>query len=337
MKKTFASIIAILLILLVACAAFVACNDNEIDNTKKVYVRYVADGGAAATLLSDGQVDYIVVGEPAASAQTKRLSLNAEMNMQDEYAKASGATTYPQAGIFVKTALAADEVFMNSLFEELAANKMWVTQNKANVTAEAKKVYESANFPAIAIDRCAINGEKLTEASKKEIMTFLLNVMPKDGNGNLIDWESNSSKIFDVTTTTTEKNNDIIRFTAPEGTPALAMLTLATNNKKISGCDVEYATVNPANIASEMATKKSDIVIMPVNAGAKLITNGADYKLVSIAVDGSLYMVGKTEKGGQISIDDLVGKNIACIGQTGVPGLIFRYIMQYNGIEIETK
>ena len=86
-----------------------------------------------------------------------------------------------------------------------------------------------------------------------------------------------------------------------------------------------------------MATKASDVVIMPVNAGANLIRQGADYKLVSIAVDGSLYVVGNTEKGGQISMDDLVGKNIACIGQTGVPGLVFRYIMKQNGIEIETK
>lgn len=107
--------------------------------------------------------------------------------------------------------------------------------------------------------------------------------------------------------------------------------------KKIADYDVEYKVVNPANIASEMATKASDVVIMPVNAGANLIRQGADYKLVSIAVDGSLYVVGNTEKGGQISMDDLVGKNIACIGQTGVPGLVFRYIMQQNGIEIETK
>lgn len=102
-------------------------------------VRYVADGAAAATLLSGGQVDFIVVGEPAATAQTKRLSLNAEMNIQTEYSKVSGATSFPQAGIFVKSALASDEAFMKSLFEELAANKEWVAQNKASVTAEAKK------------------------------------------------------------------------------------------------------------------------------------------------------------------------------------------------------
>lgn len=336
-NNKFIAIVAILVIVMIACVSLVACNDNSNheESAKKVTVRYVADGTAAATLLASGQVDFMVVGEPAASAQTKRLSLNAEMNLQSAYKDASGATNYPQAGIFVQSSLAGDEEFLNALFDELATNKVWIAQNKANVTAEAKKVYESANFPAIAIDRCAVNGEELTDQSKNDILSFLANVMPSDDKGNTIDWNSQKSKLFDITTT--EKTNDEIRFSAPEGTPALAMLTLASNQKQIGSHEVEYAVVNPANIASEMAAKKSQVVIMPVNAGAKLISNGADYKLVSIAVDGSLYMVGNTEKGGQITFDDIVGKKIACIGQTGVPGLIFRYVMQKNGIEIVTE
>ena len=339
MKKSskFIAIIAVLALVCVACVSLVACNDDSApeETAKKVTVRYVADGTAAATLLADGQVDFMVVGEPAASAQTKRLSLNAEMNMQSAYKDASGATNYPQAGIFVQSALAGDEEFLNALFEELAANKVWIAQNKANVTTEAKKVYESANFPAIAIDRCAVNGEKLTEQSKNDVLAFLANVMPSYNKGNAIEWSAKKSQLFDISAS--EKTSNKIRFSAPEGTPALAMLTLASNQKQIGAHEVEYAVVNPANIASEMATKKSQVVIMPVNAGAKLISNGADYKLVSIAVDGSLYMVGNTEKGGQITFDDIVGKKIACIGQTGVPGLIFRYVMQKNGIEIVTE
>lgn len=339
MKKSskIIAIIAVLALVCVACVSLVACNDDSApeETAKKVTVRYVADGTAAATLLADGQVDFMVVGEPAASAQTKRLSLNAEMNMQSAYKDASGATNYPQAGIFVQSALAGDEEFLNALFEELAANKVWIAQNKANVTTEAKKVYESANFPAIAVDRCAVNGEKLTEQSKNDVLSFLANVMPSDDKGNAIEWSAKKSQLFDISAS--EKTSNKIRFSAPEGTPALAMLTLASNQKQIGAHEVEYAVVNPANIASEMASGNSDLVIMPVNAGAKLISNGADYKLVSIAVDGSLYMVGNTEKGGQITFDDIVGKKIACIGQTGVPGLIFRYVMQKNGIEIVTE
>lgn len=129
--------------------------------------------------------------------------------------------------------------------------------------------------------------------------------------------------------------NDVtLTFAAPEGTPALAIARLITDNKSISGKNVNYKIVNPSNIAKEMQAGLSDLVIMPVNAGAMLINKGADYKLVSVAVDGSLYLVGKSETATTLTIDDIKGKKIACIGQQGVPGLVFRYILKANNISI---
>lgn len=131
--------------------------------------------------------------------------------------------------------------------------------------------------------------------------------------------------------------NDVtLTFAAPEGTPALAIARLITDNKSISGKNVNYKIVNPSNIAKEMQAGLSDLVIMPVNAGATLINKGADYKLVSVAVDGSLYLVGKNidEAAKTLTINDIKGKRIACIGQQGVPGLVFRYILKENNINI---
>lgn len=132
--------------------------------------------------------------------------------------------------------------------------------------------------------------------------------------------------------------NDVtLTFAAPEGTPALAIARLITDNKSISGKNVNYKIVNPSNIAKEMQAGLSDLVIMPVNAGATLINKGADYKLVSVAVDGSLYLVGKSgesETATTLTIDEIRGKKIACIGQQGVPGLVFRYILKENNINI---
>ena len=128
--------------------------------------------------------------------------------------------------------------------------------------------------------------------------------------------------------------NDVtLTFAAPEGTPALAIARLITDNKSISGKNVNYKIVNPSNIAKEMQAGLSDLVIMPVNAGATLINEGADYKLVSVAGDGSLYLVGKSETATTLTID-IKGKRIACIGQQGVPGLVFRYILKENNINI---
>lgn len=128
-----------------------------------------------------------------------------------------------------------------------------------------------------------------------------------------------------------------LRFSAPQGTPALAMLRLVEDNKQLGGKNMQYSVIAPANVANEMTTGNSDIVIMPVNKGAEIIRQGKDYKLVSVAVLGSLYMVGNKSGGGAISIEDIKGKKIACIGQADVPGLVFRYVLQGNGVEAITS
>ena len=172
-------------------------DENTAPSENQVSVRYAADGTAAAQLLQGGQVDFMVVGEPAATAQSKRLKLNAEMNLQSEYAKASGASNYPQAGLFVSERLYSNEKFMNELFDALAASKTWVSGHKADVTSFAQtNLYESANFPAIAIDRCALNATRLDDVQKAQVITFLEKVMPKDAKGNDIDWQSAKPLIF---------------------------------------------------------------------------------------------------------------------------------------------
>lgn len=164
----------------------------------QVLVQYVADGTAARTLLADNQVDFIVVGEPAATATKNTLSKTRELDMQAAYAAANSANgnTYPQAGLFVRTALANDEAFLNDLFQKLADNKAWVSANAAQVTQKAKQLYESAAFPAPSIPRCAVDGTRLDDTKKAQIIAFLKNVMPKDAQSNDIDWDGAKDKIF---------------------------------------------------------------------------------------------------------------------------------------------
>lgn len=135
-----------------------------------------------------------------------------------------------------------------------------------------------------------------------------------------------------------KKEEVTIRVAAPEGTPALAICHMVTECKKIDEFNMEYSVVAPANIATEMAAEKADIVIMPINAGANLIANkNAPYKLVSIAVDGSLYLIGNKDGSNIITLDDIKGKTVACIGQGAVPGLTFTYILNANNITVVTE
>lgn len=156
----------------------------------QVAVQYVADGPAAKALLenSESGVDFAVVGEPAATTFKNALKLNAELDMQAAWKDATGEETYPQAGLFVRTSLAADAEFTSALFDALAASKEWVNSNPSEVGAFMKaNLYESAAFPAPSISRCAIDAEPLGEADKKEILAFLSAVMPKAG-GTAVDW-----------------------------------------------------------------------------------------------------------------------------------------------------
>ena len=154
----------------------------------QVAVQYVADGPAAKALLENDKVDFAVVGEPAATTFKNALKLNAELDMQAAWKDATGEETYPQAGLFVRTSLAADAEFISALFDALAASKEWVNSNPSEVGAFMKaNLYESAAFPAPSISRCAIDAEPLGEADKAEILAFLSAVMPKAG-GIAVEW-----------------------------------------------------------------------------------------------------------------------------------------------------
>lgn len=135
---------------------------------------------------------------------------------------------------------------------------------------------------------------------------------------------------------TARTEGQVIRFTAPEGTPALAMLRLKTDNPTLDGTTMQYEVVKAQFISVEMTDKRSDVLIMPINAGAKLINSDKtnDYKLVSVAVEGSLFVIGKKSGGNVLTFDDIKGKKVACIGQNNVPGLTFEYILKNNGIDV---
>ena len=263
-------------------------------NANQVKIVWAADGAAANAALVNGSADFAVVGEPAATTFSNKFGYNAIMDLQSEYAKCDGnnGDTYPQAGIFVKHDLAKDMTFISQLFSALRANKTWVLENKASVTAYMQaNLYQSANFPAASLERCALSAKSADTNEGARIIAFLSNIMPN------VNWasEENVGKLAtpDGTNTHNFTAETVLRFAAPEGTPALAIGHMVTDSPTISGATMQYAVVAPANIATEMASGSADIVIMPINAGANLIVNrGADYKLVGVAVDGSLFLIG---------------------------------------------
>lgn len=120
-----------------------------------------------------------------------------------------------------------------------------------------------------------------------------------------------------------------LTFVMPDGTPALAAAKLL-GTTEIGGYTVNTEIVAANTIQTQIGGEKADIVIAPTNAGAALIKQGAPYKLVSVAVEGSLYLIGSPSKvGGESTIvfNDLKGKRIASIGQNNTPDKVFKYIV----------
>lgn len=73
-----------------------------------------------------------------------------------------------------------------------------------------------------------------------------------------------------------------VTFSAPEGTPALAMLRLATDNAKIGDISVTYKVVKPANIAAEMSAKRAISSSCPSTAAQTLLDKEQDTNLSAL-------------------------------------------------------
>lgn len=130
--------------------------------------------------------------------------------------------------------------------------------------------------------------------------------------------------------TACNENKGSLRFVMPDGTPALAAMSLLGETTDLGGYDVTAEIVASTAIQTEIGGEKADIIIAPTNAGANLISKGAGYKLVSVMVEGSLYLIGSPSKVGgntTITLDDLKGKKIASIGQNNTPDKVFKYII----------
>lgn len=137
-------------------------------------------------------------------------------------------------------------------------------------------------------------------------------------------------------------NTQKLTLAMPDGTPALAAAKFLGNEKPVIDAssiryEIEASIVAPSAIAGQMAAGQADLIIAPTNLGASQIKQGADYKLVSVAVEGSLYVMGRPVEGKDgLTLDDLKSKKIASIGQNNTPDKVFRYIIDNtDGISYE--
>jgi NitT/TauT family transport system substrate-binding protein len=87
----------------------------------------------------------------------------------------------------------------------------------------------------------------------------------------------------------------------------------------------------PAQVQALMVRGETDIALIPGNMSAILYNRGINYRLVSVPVWGTLFLAG--EDSTVHNWDDLRGKKVYLMARGATPDIIFRKLLQLNGLE----
>ena len=121
---------------------------------------------------------------------------------------------------------------------------------------------------------------------------------------------------------------------APNGAPAIALASVAgvkgeDNNYTLAS---NYELVDAEAIASVLTKGEKDLVIAPVNAGAKLYKAGkSKYKLAAVVTWGNLAFASQKEN---FTIQDITKDNLILFGKESINASIADYVLKANNINI---
>jgi len=116
-----------------------------------------------------------------------------------------------------------------------------------------------------------------------------------------------------------------ISILVPSGIPLLAFGDL------VDEYQIE-AVVGPDLLVSGLITKSHDLIIAPLNLGAKLyLNNSSTYKLAALITFGNTYLVSR--KGTPLeTIQDLESEEILAYGRNAVPDIILRKALGFANV-----
>lgn len=123
----------------------------------------------------------------------------------------------------------------------------------------------------------------------------------------------------------TNKLDNEVSIIVPNGIPYLAVAGIKEET------NIKMDTVSGAeNLQAALLGNNYDIVIAPINLGAKLYgASKSSYKLVAPITYNNAYIVGRSHLHLE-SLSDLSDKDVIAFGQTGIPGSILTKIYQDN-------
>ena len=126
-----------------------------------------------------------------------------------------------------------------------------------------------------------------------------------------------------------------IEIVVPDGLPAISIVKMIKEKPEIiKGLDINYSIVKGSDaLVSKVLKGEGDICIVPSNVAAIAYNKEAKYKLAGTVGFGSLYVISSDDSVN--SLEDLKGKDVYNVGQGLTPDLIFKILLQNDGINPE--
>lgn len=121
---------------------------------------------------------------------------------------------------------------------------------------------------------------------------------------------------------------------APSGAPTLSLIKMFEEKPSLGeNVEVEYESIAATDaLSAKLLSEELDMAVVPTNLASSLYNKGLPYKLVGSNVWGLFYL---TSTEGVDSWEDLRGKEIYTIGRGLTPDIVFRYLLEQNGIDPE--
>ena len=127
--------------------------------------------------------------------------------------------------------------------------------------------------------------------------------------------------------TTKDENTEPVSIICPEGTPSLG---LANYYDSVEGAKFDIVK-GPEQLIPAFGKKTHDIIVAPVNLGAKFYNTNGNYVLASTFVWGNLFLASKADF---TSFSDLDGKKLVVFGKNATPDIITKLIIKEKNLNV---
>lgn len=120
------------------------------------------------------------------------------------------------------------------------------------------------------------------------------------------------------------EDDRVLSLIMPSGTPSLALATYAKEGKDRGKLEYEIVAGSDPLVAA-FTSASHDVIVAPVNLGAKLYKTYGNYCLYKTIVWGNVYLASK---GTLSSLSDLNGKTVTCFGKNSTPDIVLQAILK---------